>query len=333
MLVLEWYEKMVHNSDLHLSDADKSQIEARMWQTIHANLQPMPAATTTKIRPLTARTWFRVSAAATIAGLIAIVVLLYRHQPGNSQPLVAAPDREGYDSVVNATTNDRRMQLADGTRITLQPGAIVYYPPAFTATTREVRLKGSAFFNVYHNPAKHFKVHLDDGLTTEVLGTSFQIKQHTDRNIEVAVVTGKVLVYRHHVQQENTALDSTAGILLTRNKKVTYNAASELLITGIVDDPKPLPKITPPPGANAHTTVIPFVFEEALLQDVLQSLSDAYGIVIKTETEQLGNRHFHGDLSKYSLFSQLDYICKTTQTTYEINGSQIIIKDTRTGNP
>jgi hypothetical protein len=305
-----------------------------MWQAIHVNLQSVPAATTpTKIRPVTARTWFRVSAAATIAGLIATVVLLYRHQHITNQPLVAAPGKEGYDSLVNATTNDRRMQLADGTRITLQPDAIVYYPAAFTGATREVTLKGSAFFNVYHNPAKHFKVHLNNGLTTEVLGTSFHITQQTDRNIEVAVVTGKVLVYRQPIQQENTALDSTAGILLTRNKKVTYNAASDLLITGIVDDPKPLPKITPPPGAGAHTPGPSLNFEEALLHDVLQSLSDVYGIVIKTETEQLGNRHFTGDISKYSLFSQLEYICKTTQTSYEINGSQIIIKDTRTGNP
>ena len=225
------------------------------------------------------------------------------------------------------------MQLADGTQITLQPGAIVYYPPAFTGNTREVTLKGSAFFNVYHNPAKHFKVHLNNELTTEVLGTSFHITQQTGRNIEVAVVTGKVLVYRQQVQPENTALDSTAGILLTRNKKVTYNAASDLLITGIVDDPKPLAKTTPPPGASAHSAGPSLNFEEALLHEVLQSLSEVYGIDIKPETEQLGKRHFTGDISKYSLFSQLDYICKTTQTSYEITGSQIIIKDTRTGNP
>lgn len=332
--MLEWYEQMVHNSDLHLSDADKSLIEARMWQTIHTNLQPMPAAgTSTKIRPLTARTWLLVSAAAAIAGLIVTVILLYRYQPITKQSLVAAPDKRSYDSVVNATTNDRRLQLADGTLITLQPDAILYYPPVFTGNTREVILKGSAFFNVYHNPAKHFKVHLNNGLTTEVLGTSFHISQQTDRNIEVAVVTGKVLVYRQPEQQANAAPDSTAGILLTRNKKVTYNAASDLLITGIVDDPKPLPQTTPQPGVNAHSAGPSLNFEEALLHEVLQSLSDVYGIVIKPETEQLGNRHFTGDISKYSLFSQLDYICKTTQTSYEITGSQIIIKDTRTGNP
>jgi transmembrane sensor len=329
--VLEWYEELIHKSDLHLSAADKSLIETRMWQAIQTNLQAVPATTTpTKIRRITARTWFRVSAAAVIAGLIATVILLNRHQNSSNQSIVAIPGKEGYDSLVNATTNDRSMQLADGTLIMLHPGATLYYPPAFTGNTREVILKGSAFFNVYHNPDKHFKVHLNDGLTTEVLGTSFQITQHTDRNTEVAVVTGKVLVYRQHAQQENA---NAEGILLTPNKKITYNAASNLLITGIVDDPKPLPKTIPPPGDNSLTSGPSLDFEEALLTDVLESLSDAYGILIKTETEQLGKRHFTGDLSKYSLFSQLDYICKTTQTSYEITGSQIIIKDTRTGNP
>jgi ferric-dicitrate binding protein FerR (iron transport regulator) len=329
--VLEWYQELIHNSDLHLSAADKSLIETRMWQAIQTNLQAVPATTTaTKIKRLTARTWFRVSAAAVIAGLIATVILLNRHQKSSNQSLVAITGKGDYDSLVNATSNDRRMQLADGTLITLHPGATLYYPPAFTGTTREVMLKGSAFFNVYHNPDKHFKVHLNDGLTTEVLGTSFHITQQTYRNTEVAVVTGKVLVYRQHAQQKNL---NAEGILLTRNKKVTYNAASDLLITGIVDDPKPLPKITPTPGDNSPASGPSFDFEEALLTDVLQSLSDAYGILIITETEQLGKRHFTGDLSKYSLFSQLDYICKTTQTSYEITGSQIIIKDTRTGNP
>jgi hypothetical protein len=28
--VLEWYDKMIHNSNLHLSEADKSLLEARM---------------------------------------------------------------------------------------------------------------------------------------------------------------------------------------------------------------------------------------------------------------------------------------------------------------
>jgi hypothetical protein len=147
----------------------------------------------------------------------------------------------------------------------------------------------------------------------------------------VAVVTGKVLVYQQQGQKANAAPDTTASVVLTRNKKVTYNAASNQLITGIVDDPQPLPKTKAKPGNSNRQPRNPFDFEEASLKDVLQTLSDAYGILITVENEQVAGYHITGDLSKYSLFTQLEYICKSTQTTYEINGSQIIIKETRTG--
>jgi ferric-dicitrate binding protein FerR (iron transport regulator) len=165
-----------------------------------------------------------------------------------------------------------------------------------------------------------------------VLGTSFRITQHqADRNIEVAVVMGKVLVYQQQEQRDGSEKDSAKGVVLTRNNKVTFNAASNQLITGIVDNPQPLPKTKTQAGSGSRQRDDPFVFEEASLQQVLQTLSDAYGILITVENEQVANYHFTGDLSKYSLFTQLEYICKSTQTIYEINGSQIIIKETRTG--
>jgi transmembrane sensor len=242
--------------------------------------------------------------------------------------MAAAQIQAGYDSVVNKTNAKKQVLLADSTLITLQPGAVVYYPPAFTGPTRTVYLYGSAFFNVYHDPKKHFKVHMNGGLTTEVLGTSFHITQHkTDRNIEVAVVTGKVLVYKANGQHDTTEPDTTESVVLTRNKKVMFNAVSNQFITGIVDDPQPLPKTKTQPGSVSQQPGDQFVFEEATLQHVLQSLSDAYGIVIIPENEQLGSIHFTGDLSKYSLFSQLEYICTSTQTKYEISGSQIIVKE------
>jgi ferric-dicitrate binding protein FerR (iron transport regulator) len=277
-----------------------------------------------RVIPLTARTWLKITAAAAVLAVIATGIVLYRHTTDNNTQLAAVPLPTGYDSLANNTTNTQQLLLADSTRITLQPGAVVYYPPAFSGATRELYLYGSAFFNVYHDPKKHFKVHMKGGLTTEVLGTSFHITQNKrDPNIEVAVVTGKVLVYK----QDNTEQDTTGSVVLTRNKKVTFNAISNRLITGIVSDPQPLPKTTAQPRTSSQQPRDQFVFEEASLQEVLQSLSDAYGIMIVPENEGLSRYHFTGDLSKYSLFTQLEYICKSTQTTYEINGSQIIVKE------
>lgn len=326
-LVLEWYETLISNSDLHVSEADRSLIEKRLWNTIRSNVQLQPeTAHQAPVAPLTARTWFRVTAAAAVLTVMATAIVLYRLQPRNTTQPAMAQMQPGLDSLVNETKTTKQWRLADSTLITLQPGAVVYYPPVFTGAAREVFLHGSAFFNVHHEPQKHFKVHLNGGLATEVLGTSFHITQNdTNRNIEVAVVTGKVLVYRRH-GDNNTAPGASGSVVLTRNKKVTFNTVSNELITGIIDDPQPLPKTKKQPGAGSIQTNEQFVFEEALLQDVLQTLSDAYGIMIVPENEQLGSIHVTGNFSTYSLFTQLEYICKTTQTRYEINGSQIIVK-------
>jgi len=332
-LVLEWYESMIRNSDLHLSDADRSLIEERLWHTIKTNVQAETTATqAAKVRRLTNRTWYRIAAVAAAVTVVATAIVLLWHMPRHTRSLAITAIQQGYDSVVNETNSEKSVQLADSTLITLQPGGTLYYPQVFTGATREVYLHGSAFFNVYHNAHKHFKVHLNNGLTTEVLGTSFQIKQHkTDRNIEVAVVSGRVLVYQQQGREVNA--DSTTGVVLTRNKKVTYNAVSNQLITGIVDDPQPLSKTKAQSGSGNRPASDLFNFEEVPLRNVLQTLSDAYGILITVENEDLAGRHFTGNLSTYSLFTQLEYICKSTQTIYEINGSQIIIKETRTDNP
>ncbi|WP_205512011.1 FecR family protein [Longitalea arenae] len=329
-LVLEWYETLIRNSNLHLSEADRSLIEARLWNKIRANVQEQPAPVSRQ--PITTRMWYRIAAAAAILLLIATAILFYRQQPVKNLPLALIARQAGYDSALNTTRQQRLVQLADSTLITLQPGAIVYFPTVFTGTTREIYLQGSAFFNVHHDERKHFKVHLNDALTTEVLGTSFHITQHiSDRKIEVAVVTGKVMVYKQQPSENRTGQDSSAGIVLTPNKKLTFNAVSDQMITGLVADPQPLSNRKPQPVTGSQPVKEPFVFEETPLQQLVETLSDAYGILITIENESLGRRHFTGNLSSYSLFTQLEYICRSTQTYYEINGTQIIIKETRAG--
>jgi ferric-dicitrate binding protein FerR (iron transport regulator) len=260
-----------------------------------------------------------VAAAACLLAVAGAGVIWYQTGRHTGKPAAMAQVIiSGYDSLVNTTRAEKELMLADSSMIDLQPGAAIYYPRTFNGNTREVYLHGSAFFKVHHNPLKHFKVHMNSGLTTEVLGTTFNIVQNKSAgNIEVAVVTGKVLVYRKQTQEE--------GVILTRNKKVIYNATSSRFTTGIVDNPQPLSK-TKASNGDTNAPPEPLAFEETPLQYVLQALSNIYGINMVTENEQLARTHFTGNLSGYNMFMQLDVICKATQTTYEINGTQITIK-------
>jgi len=325
-LVLEWYDKLITNSDLHLSNAERSLIEARLWNTITTNVQEPDTKQKAKVSSITPRTWFRVAAAAAVLAIIATAIVLYRQPVHKYNRLALVQPQANYDSLANTTNAEQKFQLSDRWFITLQPGATIYYPAVFTGATREVYLHGSAFFILHHGPQKHFKVHLNNELITEVLGTSFNIKQNnTNLNIEVAVVTGKVLVYKN-TEAENATNNNAAQVVLTRNKKVTFNAERNQLIAGIVDNPLPLPKTKTQNNTGSENGIQPFDFEEAELQQVLQALSNAYGITITTESAAIATLHFTGDLSNHNLFTQLEIICKSTQTTYEINGSQIIVK-------
>lgn len=90
----------------------------------------------------------------------------------------------------------RKVTLSDGSLITMNKNSVLNYPDKFTGDTREISLKGEAFFDVAHDKSKPFMIHVND-VVVKVVGTSFNIKA-TGPNTEVIVETGVVQV----IQQE-----------------------------------------------------------------------------------------------------------------------------------
>ncbi|MCT4587371.1 MAG: FecR domain-containing protein [Carboxylicivirga sp.] len=84
--------------------------------------------------------------------------------------------------------------LIDGTQIWLNAQSEIRYPVVFTGNTREVYLKGEAFFEVAHDADKPFIVHTSS-LTTKVLGTSFNISAYDeDSSARITLEQGSVKV-------------------------------------------------------------------------------------------------------------------------------------------
>lgn len=108
-------------------------------------------------------------------------------------------------------------QLPDSSIITLRPDAKLVYAEAFDGKTREVKLNGSAFFEITKNPERPFIIDLDE-VKVVVLGTSFYIDamENTDE-IEVGVESGLVAVI-------NTAKNDT--VRLAREDKVIFQRST-----------------------------------------------------------------------------------------------------------
>jgi len=83
--------------------------------------------------------------------------------------------------------------LPDGSVVTVNSGSELSYSSDFE-NDRLVKLKGQAFFEVTKDPEHPFRIMSGD-ITTKVLGTSFDVKAYEDdRDIHVAVMTGRVEV-------------------------------------------------------------------------------------------------------------------------------------------
>ena len=107
------------------------------------------------------------------------------------QPSVTTPAQLMALSVPRG--HDYHLTLADGTQVWLNAESRLEFPDKFNNDTREVRLKGEAYFEVKKDAKRQFIVHTDY-LTTRVLGTSFNVRAYSARDAAVTLVSGRVKV-------------------------------------------------------------------------------------------------------------------------------------------
>lgn len=86
--------------------------------------------------------------------------------------------------------------LDDGTEVTLNAQSELEYPSKFRGDTREVSVKGEAYFNVAKSNIP-FVVKMRDG-EVKVYGTSFNIKDMGSSGIETVLISGSVGVKYHN---------------------------------------------------------------------------------------------------------------------------------------
>jgi ferric-dicitrate binding protein FerR (iron transport regulator) len=146
------------------------------------------------------RVWMlrRIVAAAAIIIILAGAGYLLRQLLTNGANRDLAynglPGAGSMRQVVTALRERRTVQMPDGTQVSLEQGSTLDYPERFSGKTREVTLKGEAFFEVTADPNHPFIVHTDL-IKTTVLGTSFNVESYPEgKEARVVVVTGKVKV-------------------------------------------------------------------------------------------------------------------------------------------
>lgn len=165
--------------------------------------------------------------------------------------------------------------LSDGTKVIVNANSVLSYPASFAGNTREVMLKGEAFFEVTENKEKPFIVNTNEGMDIKVLGTVFNVKSYPeDKKVETTLVSGKVQVVE---RKDNKT------VLLYPSQRATYNKTDDRLIIDKVETDH---LISWKDGR--------LIYDETPLKDVIKDLERVYDVTFLVDSKELLEYKFKG---------------------------------------
>jgi transmembrane sensor len=318
-IVEHWYE-LLDRKDANLEPEELSFLEQKIWNKINCQISEEEASPFNSKLKLSAQ---RILAVAAVICLTVSLVILFIQRKQDQNATFLVDKAHALNTLYNEGTTLKIIKLEDGSLVTLEPKASLTFPAHFENGVREVSLDGNAFFLISKNPKRPFLVY-NKHIITRVLGTSFSIRVNPKtKQSEVTVKTGKVLV-RPNSEQASVKVPALFTkeneVTLIPNQKATYNVAAKEFDTTLADNPVPLPE------SHSSTKPMLFRFNDTAVKDVIAVLTEAYGIEIILKTDDLKAITFTGDLSAFTLYKKLDFLCESIAAHYHIQGTHIIIK-------
>ncbi len=184
----------------------------------------------------------------------------------------------------------KRVLLPDGSEVILNANSTLSFKkPWNSESTREVELKGEAFFKVSRQANNQkFKVKLQDNVSIEVLGTQFTATQrsHVSR---VVLKEGKV--------NFSITNDILHGLFTETIKQETLKPGELAAWNGQSGSQAEIEKRTP-----AHLEVFEafqhnkLMFADASLMEVARVLEDVYGFEVTFSNNDLMKRRYTGSV-------------------------------------
>lgn len=218
--------------------------------------------------------------------------------------------RQGVDSNALITNLGEKytVYLSDGSRITLNAGSQLQYPPVFTGKERSVVFSGEGDFDVVNDPSKPFIVHMINDKAIKVLGTHFNIQAYADEPVaKVTLLTGKIQI---RLKKDSLVLRPNQQAVIDTEKAIEATNAD----------------LTTVNEAMAWTT--DSIYSENIsVREVMKQLSRWYSIEVVFKDPEVANIRIK--LAPISitqpLTKVLSLIQQTTVLHYQIDGRKVTI--------
>lgn len=183
-----------------------------------------------------------------------------------------------------------QLELSDGTKVWLNAQSEITFPTRFSGDTREVELRGEAYFEVEADPSHPFIVRTDQ-MSVRVVGTSFNIMTYGDEPVvETTLISGSLQVVKDDVET-----------WLTPGMQARFDKESNTMTTRPVYAE----------GYAAWAKKM-FVFFDEPIQSICRKLSRWYDVEIDASSESLDGICYSGMIGRAETFNSIAALLSAT---------------------
>ncbi|WP_456311817.1 FecR family protein [Pseudomonas shirazensis] len=202
-----------------------------------------------------------------------------------------------------------KLQLSDGTVVSLNSGTTFKYPEQFGINgKRNVYLTGEAFFEVAKDKTHPFIVHANK-VEVEVLGTKFNVSAYPENpTVNSTLIEGSI--------QMAEAENKSNAVLLVPNQMATWQNNSKKITTKFVDT-----------SIYAAWTKGDIAFKDTPFSTIAKIIERTYDVKIINENSDLARQNFTGSIkiSESSVENILELLKRDTPFNYAIKENTITI--------
>jgi ferric-dicitrate binding protein FerR (iron transport regulator) len=208
-----------------------------------------------------------------------------------------------YNTLSTPRGGQYSITLSDGTKVWLNSSSSLRFPTAFTTSQRKVELTGEGYFEVAKNPARPFKVQVNE-MEVQVLGTHFNIMAYQDEAMtKTTLLEGSV-----RINKNNTST------LLKHGQQIKIKQGEN---AGKVEE------------ANIEEAIAwkngMFYFNGATIEVIMRQLERWYDIDVVYE--RAVSEHFNGVISKnVGIAKVFEMLELTGAVHFRIQGKKILVR-------
>ena len=242
----------------------------------------------------------RISAILIFAfGLAYFLNVILKQVPGNN--------RTDYYQVT-AMEQMKDVNLPDGSIVTLNANASLFYNNAFGTENRDLILEGEAFFDVKRNESIPFRVFVANS-TVEVLGTSFNIKNQKNE-VQLSVVSGHVAFFE--TSNKNNRVE------LVKNEMIQYHTKKQVFESKSMFNPNVIAWKSKK-----------LKFDDAPMEEVFGSVAGYFNLELVIETNDSFTESFTATFNDQPLEEIIEIIKIGTQQDFsvDVKENKLIIRN------